>query len=182
MVDTAKIENLFTGLLGSVGEDPKREGLLETPSRVACFYKEVLSGYDVDPLQLATVFPSEDHNMVVVRDIDFYSLCEHHMVPFFGKVSVGYIPDKKILGLSKFGRIVDAFSKRLQVQERLTREVLSTADKVLDPLGCAVRIEATHLCMSMRGVKKHAANTVTTAFSGEFKKNHELRAEFMASL
>lgn len=168
-------------LLTLVGENPTRKGLQETPARVADFYKEVLSGYTQDPLAYSKVFPSEGHNMVAVRNIDFYSLCEHHLVPFFGTVSIAYIPRNKILGLSKFGRIVDVFAKRLQVQERLTNEILQTIVQILDPLGCAIKIEAQHLCMSMRGVKKDHANTLTTAFYGDFEKNEMLRKEFLTS-
>lgn len=181
-MDTKKIQENVHELLNLVGENPKRDGLLNTPERVAGFYKEVLSGYNQDPLDYDTLFPSEGHNMVVVKDLDFYSLCEHHMVPFFGTVSIGYIPRDKILGLSKFGRIVDVFAKRLQVQERLTREIMETILKIFDPSGVAIRIEAKHLCMTMRGIKKDDSNTVTTAFYGDFESNEMLRREFLDSV
>ena len=180
-MDGGKIQNTVTELLALVGENPESSGLAETPRRVAAFYNEVLSGYRENPLDYATVFPSEGNNMVLVKDIQFYSLCEHHLVPFFGTVSVAYIPDKKILGLSKFGRIVDVFAKRLQVQERLTNEILRTLVTILDPLGCAVKVEATHLCMSMRGIKKDDARTVTTAFHGHLESNENLRKEFLTA-
>lgn len=181
-MDTGRLRENINQLLTLVGENPQRSGLEETPARVASFYQEVLSGYDQDPVAHATTFPSEGHNMVIVKDINFYSLCEHHLVPFFGTVSVGYIPNEKILGLSKFARIVDVFAKRLQVQERLTNEILQTILTVLDPLGCAIKIEAKHLCMSMRGIKQDDANTVTTAFFGELDTNETLRKEFLSSV
>jgi GTP cyclohydrolase I len=181
-MNIAKIQENARELLSLVGEDAQRPGLLETPTRMAKFYQEVLSGYDQDPLDHGTAFPSEGHNMVVVKDINFYSLCEHHLVPFFGTASIGYIPEEKILGLSKFGRIVDVFAKRLQVQERLTNEIMQTVLTILEPRGCAIKIEAKHLCMSMRGIKKDDAKTVTTAFSGEFENNEMLRKEFLTSL
>jgi len=181
-MDTSRLQDNVSELLTLVGENPQREGLLETPTRVASFYKEVLSGYKQDPLTHATTFPSEGHNMVIVRDINFYSLCEHHLVPFFGTVSIGYIPNEKILGLSKFARIVEVFARRLQVQERLTNEILKTILTILEPFGCAIKVEAKHLCMSMRGIKKEEATTVTTAFTGSLEKNEMLRKEFLSSL
>lgn len=181
-MDTGRLQENVSELLTLVGENPQRSGLRETPARVAAFYKEVLAGYDQDPSEYATAFPSEGHNMVIVKDINFYSLCEHHLVPFFGTASIGYIPNEKILGLSKFARIVDVFARRLQVQERLTNEIMQTIQEVLDPLGCAIKIEAKHLCMSMRGIKRDDANTVTTAFSGSLEKDEMLRKEFLSSL
>lgn len=180
-MDTAGLQTTVTNLLRLVGENPDRDGLLETPSRVASFYEEVLSGYKENPLDHSTVFPSEGHNLVMVKDIHFYSLCEHHLVPFFGTASIAYIPNEKILGLSKFGRIVGVYAKRLQVQERLMNEILQATVQLLDPLGCAVKIEAKHLCMSMRGIKQNDAVTVTTAYQGEFETNEMLRKEFMTS-
>jgi GTP cyclohydrolase IA len=180
-MNTTDIKENVSKLLNLIGEDPKRNGLLETPSRVASFYEEVLSGYQEDPLDHSTVFPSEGHNLVLVKDINFYSLCEHHLVPFFGTVSIAYIPNEKILGLSKFGRIVEVFSKRLQVQERLTDEILQTTIKLLDPLGCAVKVEAKHLCMSMRGIKQGNAVTITTAYHGDLESKEVLRKEFITS-
>ena len=181
-MSTSDIQTTILQLLRSVGENPERDGLRDTPARVAGYYEEVLSGYDQDPFEHSTTFPSEGHNMVVVKDINFYSLCEHHMVPFFGTVSVAYIPNEKILGLSKFGRIVEVYAKRLQVQERLTNEVLQAIIKVLDPQGCAVKIEAKHLCMAMRGIKQDDATTQTTAFYGELETNDPLRKEFLAAV
>lgn len=181
-MSTADIQSTILHLLHSIGENPDREGLRDTPSRVARYYAEVLSGYEQDPFAHSTTFPSEGHNMVVVKDINFYSLCEHHMVPFFGAVSIAYIPNEKILGLSKFGRIVEVYAKRLQVQERLTNEVLQAVTDILDPLGCAVKIEAKHLCMAMRGIKQDDAMTQTTAFYGDLEKNDSLRKEFLATV
>lgn len=181
-MDTSEIQSVIHQLLQSVGENPDREGLRETPARVAKYYQEVLSGYGQDPDGHSTTFPSEGHNMVVVKDINFYSLCEHHMIPFFGKVSVAYIPNDRILGLSKFGRIVEIYAKRLQVQERLTTQVLEAIIKVLDPRGCAVKVEAEHLCMAMRGIKKSGSTTQTTAFYGDLETNDSLRKEFLTAV
>ncbi len=182
-MDTEKIKKNIEELLGLVGEDPKREGLLDTPKRVANYYKEILNGYSIDPNDHDTSFSSEgSHDLVIVKDISFYSLCEHHMVPFFGSVAVGYLPKDKILGLSKFARIVDVYSRRLQVQERLGNQIMNTVIDILDPLGCAVNIQAKHLCMAMRGIKKDDANTITSIFRGQLETDVTLRREFLSSI
>lgn len=178
-----KLEQIIKDLLINIGEDPDRDGLQDTPRRVAKYYREVLIGYNQDPALHGTTFPAEGvKDLIVVKDINFYSLCEHHLVPFFGTVSIGYLPDKTILGLSKFGRIVEVFSRRLQVQERLNKQILDAVLKILAPKGAAVKIQAKHLCMSMRGIQKDDAVTVTTQFSGELRDNDKLRKEFLSSV
>lgn len=186
-----KREELIGELLASVGEDTQREGLLETPHRVAKMYNEIFGGYDIDPANfLKKVFeddagiedfdesnPDYNQGMVIVRDIAFYSHCEHHMVPFFGKVHVGYIPGKKVVGLSKIARVVDAYARRLQIQERLTKQIADILWEELDPQGVIVVIEAEHLCMKMRGIKNPCADTVTSAVRGIFKE-YPTRQEF----
>ena len=170
-------------LLASTGEDVNREGLVETPHRVAKMYDEIFGGYDIDPKALLQKTFKEDagievadgklnyqQGMVIVRDIAFYSHCEHHMVPFFGKMHVGYIPNKKVVGISKIARVVDAFARRLQIQERLTKQVADVIQEVLDPQGVIVVCEAEHLCMKMRGVKNPCADTVTSAVRGAFQE------------
>jgi GTP cyclohydrolase I len=168
-------------LLAEIGEDPGREGLRETPRRVEQSLRFLTSGYgsDIDAVLNGALFSVEYNEMVIVRDIDFYSLCEHHMLPFFGKCHVAYIPDGRVIGLSKMPRIVDVFARRLQVQERLTSQIAETiADKV-KPLGVAVVMEATHLCMAMRGVEKQNSVTVTSAMRGVFHVDARTRAEFL---
>jgi len=164
----------------AIGEDPDREGLLKTPERVAKAQQFLTHGYSLDPKAiLEKALFSEDYNeMILVKDIELYSLCEHHMVPFFGKAHVAYIPDGKIVGLSKIPRVVDVFSRRLQVQERLTMQIRDAIDEVLKPKGVAVVIEATHMCMVMRGVQKQHSSTSTSAVSGVFTEERT-RAEFM---
>ncbi len=176
-----KIQEAVKEILLSVGEDPAREGLADTPLRVSKMYDELLAGYRVNPEQLinGALFTVEYDEMVVVRDIEFYSLCEHHLLPFFGHAHVAYIPKNKIIGLSKIPRIVDMFAKRLQVQERMTRQIAELLENVLEPLGVAVTIEAKHLCSVMRGVKKANARMVTSAMCGEFKNNPKTRTEFL---
>lgn len=182
-MNTQKIEESIKLLLSHIGEDAEREGLKETPARVARYYKEVLAGYSEDPLTHGTTFENEGNNgLVIVKEIDFYSLCEHHMVPFYGSVAIGYIPDKKILGLSKFARLVEVYARRLQVQERMTSQILEAVQKILQPKGVGVYIEAKHLCMSMRGVRKNGSNTVTSRFTGELETNLQLRNEFLSSI
>src|SRR5579862_3609694 len=181
-VDTERVEKLVRELLAAIGEDPKREGLVATPRRVAAMYEELFSGVDEDPSKHLTVtFAAEHDEMVMVRDIPFASLCEHHLVPFMGKAHVAYIPgeDGRITGLSKLARLVDAFAKRLQVQERMTSQIADTLEKVLAPRGAFVVIEAEHLCMSMRGVKKPGTLTVTSAVRGLFRDDPRTRAEAM---
>jgi GTP cyclohydrolase IA len=168
-------------ILESVGEDPDREGLLRTPERVAKAYQFLTQGYAQDPQAILTkaLFAEEYSQMILVKDIELYSLCEHHMLPFFGKAHVAYIPDGKIVGLSKIPRVVDVFARRLQVQERLTIQIRDAIMDVLKPVGVAVVIEATHLCMVMRGVQKQHSTTTTSAMSGEFLTSTDTRAEFM---
>ena len=170
-----------TAILKAVGEDPEREGLLATPGRVARAYDELLIGYRVDPVALLNnaLFDVTYSEMVIVTDIDFYSLCEHHMLPFIGKAHVAYIPDKKVVGLSKIPRIVEVFARRLQIQERMTRQIAELIDELLNPLGVAVVIDGLHMCMAMRGVKKANARMRTSALLGTFAENPKTRSEFM---
>ena len=164
-----------------LGEDPEREGLLKTPERVAKSIAWLTRGQDMDVQDVVgdAVFAEEHENMVLVRDIDFYSMCEHHMLPFFGKVHVAYIPDGRIVGLSKLPRIVDVFARRLQVQERLTEQIAAAICDVLHPAGVGVVIEAVHLCMMMRGVEKQGSSTITSALRGSFRTDDRTRAEFL---
>ena len=175
-----EIVNLTHDLLLAVGEDPNREGLQRTPERVARMYKELLAGYTTDPVALinGAVFESDYKSLVVVRDIEFHSMCEHHMLPFNGKAHVAYIPDGKIIGLSKIPRLVEMYARRLQVQERLTHDILECINKTLKPRGVAVVIEASHMCMMMRGVQKQNSVTTTSGFRGQFEKI-ETRNEFL---
>jgi GTP cyclohydrolase I len=167
-----------------VGEDPEREGLLKTPNRVARMYDELLSGYRTNPVKLINnaLFEVEYDDMVIVRDIEFFSLCEHHMLPFFGRAHVAYIPRKQVIGLSKIPRIVDMFARRLQVQERMTRQIADFINEVLDPMGVAVVAEGVHMCSMMRGVKKIEASMTTSAMLGIFRENHITRSEFLGHL
>ena len=175
------IEGLIGSLLKELGEDPGRDGLLRTPDRMARSLRFFTSGYDVDPATVVNgaLFDVHYDEMVLVRDIDFYSLCEHHMLPFFGKVHVGYLPSEKVLGLSKIPRIVEIFARRLQVQERLTTEVARTLEDVLQPKGVGVVVEATHLCMAMRGVERQNSVTVTSSLRGLFSEDSKTRGEFL---
>ena len=168
-------------MLTEIGEDPEREGLRETPRRVENSLRFLTSGYqtDIDKLINSALFTVEYNEMVIVRDIDFYSLCEHHLLPFFGKCHLAYIPDGRVIGLSKIPRIVDAFGRRLQVQERLTSQIATTIERKIAPLGVAVVIEATHLCMAMRGVEKQNSVTVTSAMLGVFHHDARTRSEFL---
>jgi len=177
--DHKKIETAFRMILEAIGEDPDREGLKDTPSRVARMYAEILSGLHQDPRQPLTVTFSEDHDeMILVKDIPVYSLCEHHFVPFFGKAHVAYIPrGGKVTGLSKLARVVDIIAKRPQLQERLTSQVADTIMEVLDAKGVIVVLEAEHMCMTMRGVKKPGSRTLTSAVRGIFRENKATRAE-----
>lgn len=178
------IEHAVRDILINVGEDPHREGLVRTPHRVAKMYGEVLEGYAIDPVALVNgaLFDVEYDEMVVVKDIEFFSMCEHHMLPFFGRAHVAYIPSKKIIGLSKLPRIVDMFSRRLQVQERMTRQIADMIDEVLKPQGVAVVVEGSHMCGMMRGVEKEHPRMVTTAMLGTFKTDRDVRNEFMDHL
>ncbi|HXW32710.1 MAG TPA: GTP cyclohydrolase I FolE, partial [Acidimicrobiales bacterium] len=181
-VDGERVQRLVAELLEAVGEDPNRDGLLATPRRMAAMYKELFSGNGQDPGQhLSVSFAAEHDEMVMVRDIPFASLCEHHMVPFIGKAHVGYIPgeDGRITGLSKLARLVDDFAHRLQVQERMTTQIADCLEAVLQPRGVLVVVEAEHLCMSMRGVKKPGTLTITSAVRGLFRDDPRTRAEAM---
>jgi GTP cyclohydrolase I len=176
------IERITKQLLEDIGEDPNREGLLKTPSRVAKAWQFFSKGYtqSIDELINNAIFNEDAKDMVIVRDIEFFSLCEHHLIPFFGKAHVGYIPNGKVIGLSKIPRIIDMFSRRLQVQERLTHQVADALKNVLKPKGVAVVLEGRHMCMQMRGVEKQNSFTSTSAMSGQFKKSSETRSEFLA--
>ena len=176
-----KVEKLVNDLLVEIGEDPAREGLLATPRRVAEAYEFLSSGYkmDIDEVMNKAVFNEKYDEMVLVKNIDFYSLCEHHMLPFYGKVHVAYIPDGKIIGLSKIPRLVEIFSRRLQVQERMTQEIADTLDEYLQPNGVAVVSEAFHMCMMMRGVQKQNSSATTSAVHGVFKEDARTRSEFI---
>lgn len=179
-----QIESAVRDILTNVGEDPQREGLRRTPDRVARMYDELLAGYHVDPVALVNdaLFDVEYDEMIVVKDIEFFSLCEHHMLPFYGRAHVAYIPSDKVIGLSKIPRIVEMFARRLQVQERMTQEIAALLDQVLEPLGVAVVVEGAHMCSMMRGVKKENARMVTSAMLGSFKENSKTRNEFMEHL
>lgn len=183
-IDFTTIETSVLKILHAVGEDPSREGLQKTPSRVARMYGELLQGYHIDPALLINdaLFEVQYDEMVIVRDIEFYSLCEHHMLPFVGRAHVAYIPNGKVLGLSKIPRIVDMYARRLQVQERMTRQIADFLRDLLKPQGVAVVIEAMHLCAMMRGVKKHDARMVTSAMHGAFRANLATREEFLQNI
>ncbi len=181
LMNKQKLKQACTMILEAIGEDSNRDGLQKTPERFANMWLELASGYTAEESirKELTTFAGEDYDeMVVVRDVEFYSLCEHHMLPFVGKVSVGYIPHKKIVGLSKIPRIIEVFARRLQNQERLTMQIADTLTELLDPKGVAVRISAVHQCMTMRGVKKPHAITDTSAVRGTFRSDPRTRAEF----
>jgi GTP cyclohydrolase I len=172
-------EEAIRAILKNIGEDPDREGLLETPKRVAKAHAELFSGYNVDPSTLLKTFTNEDYDeMIVVKDIEYYSNCEHHMLPFFGKAHVAYIPDKKITGLSKLPRLVEVFARRLQNQERLTVQVAQTLMDSLAPIGVAVQISGLHMCMCSRGAGQSKSETISTCFRGKFKDDPNLRSDF----
>ena len=175
------LEKSVAQTIAAIGEDGTREGLQKTPNRVAKSTLFLTQGYDMDAHKIlsSALFEEENNQMILVRDIEIYSMCEHHMIPFFGKAHVAYIPDGKIVGLSKLARVVDVFARRLQVQERMTLQIRDAINDVLKPQGVAVTIEATHLCMVMRGVQKQHSITTTSAMSGAFLKNADTRAEFM---
>ena len=181
-IDFDRIENAVRELLGAIGEDPKRDGLLDTPARVARMYGEICSGLREEPADhLEKTFQVEQDEIIVVRDISFYSICEHHLIPFCGKAHVAYLPEKdgRITGLSKLARLVDGFARRPQVQERLTGEIADAIDEKLSPRGAAVVLEAEHLCMSMRGIRKPGARTVTSSMRGIFRSNSASREEVL---
>lgn len=174
------LEKYIQELLKSLGENSKRDGLSGTPRRVAKAYTKMFSGYEKDPKEILTVFENEGYDeMIVVSNIEWYSLCEHHMLPFFGKAHVGYLPDKKIAGLSKIPRVIDIFSRRLQNQERLTSQIAKTLFELLRPKGVGVILEAQHLCMMARGVEKQGSLVTTSAMLGRFKTDARTRAEFL---
>jgi GTP cyclohydrolase I len=175
------LEENYLSIITALGENPQREGLLKTPERVAKAMQFLTNGYDINPDDLINqaIFHEEYSEMVLVKSIEVYSLCEHHMLPFFGKAHIAYIPDGKIVGLSKIPRVVDAYSRRLQVQERLTIEIRDCIQRTLNPLGVAVVIECSHMCMQMRGVQKQNSVTTTSAFTGLFLENDATRKEFI---
>jgi len=177
----APMQELITSLLAELGEDPLREGLRDTPKRVEKSLRFLTSGYeaDIDEVINNALFTVDYSEMVIVKDIDFYSLCEHHLLPFFGKCHIAYIPQQKVIGLSKIPRLVDVFARRLQVQERLTHQIAQVIEERIAPLGVAVVMEATHLCMSMRGVEKQNSFAVTSAMLGAFRENARTRMEFL---
>lgn len=176
-----EIEEAVRAILSNIGENPEREGLLRTPLRVAKMYAELTAGYHVDPAALINdaIFSVDYDEMVLVKDIDFYSMCEHHLLPFMGRVHVAYIPHGKVIGLSKIPRIVEMFARRLQVQERMTVQIADFIDEALQPLGVAVIAEGVHMCSVMRGVKKANAKMITSSMRGVFRSDSKTRAEFM---
>ena len=183
-IDEEAIRTSVTNLLMAVGENPEREGLQKTPDRVARMYGELLAGYREDPVALVNdaLFEVSYDEMVIVRDIEFYSLCEHHMLPFMGRAHVAYIPNGKVIGLSKIPRVVDMFARRLQVQERMTRQVADFIDELLIPKGVAVVMEALHLCSMMRGVRKQDVRMTTSTMLGSFKTDQAVRKEFLDNI
>jgi len=183
-IDPSAIEDATLTLLRAMGENPEREGLKNTPKRVARMYPELLAGYQIDPQKLINdaIFNVSYDEMVIVRDIEFYSLCEHHLLPFIGRAHVAYIPSGKVIGLSKIPRIVDMYARRLQVQERMTRQIADFINDVLQPRGVAVVVEGLHLCTMMRGVRKHDARMTTSAMHGGFRTNSATRQEFLDNI
>jgi len=181
MIDQEKIKKAVHEILVAIGEDPSREGIKETPRRIAEMYVEVFRGMKEDPKEVLSVGFEEGHNeMVILKDIPFYSICEHHLLPFYGMVHIGYIPKGRVVGASKLGRVVEILAKRPQLQERLTTQIADTIVEALQPQGVAVVIEAEHLCMTMRGVKKPGSNIVTSAMRGSFRSRAVTRAEFLS--
>ena len=183
-MDFETIRKAVLEVIKAVGEDPDREGLINTPERVSRMYAELLSGYGADPEKIinGALFNVDYDEMVLVRDIEFYSLCEHHMLPFLGRAHVAYLPKGKVIGLSKIPRIVDMYARRLQVQERMTRQIADVIQNTLEPYGVAVVVEAVHLCSMMRGVKKHDARMTTSAMHGAFRANLATRQEFLENI
>ena len=181
MIDKPKIERAVASIIEAIGEDPKREGLLGTPRRIAEMYAEVFAGIHHDPKEeLQVGFEEEHHEMVILKDIPFYSMCEHHFLPFYGSVHIGYIPSGRVIGASKMGRVVEILAKRPQLQERLTTQIADTIVEVLQPQGVAVVVQAEHLCMNMRGVKKPGSNIITSATRGLFRRSPLTRSEFLS--
>ena len=183
-IQSQPLQDSILELLKSIGEDPERDGLKHTPERVARMYEELLAGYRIDPIAMVNdaLFDVEYDQIVIVRDIEFYSLCEHHMLPFIGRAHVAYIPNGKVIGLSKIPRIVDMFARRLQVQERMTSQVADFLNELLHPNGVAVVIEGLHMCSMMRGVKKQNARMTTSAVHGYFRTNMATRMEFLDNI
>jgi GTP cyclohydrolase I len=183
-IDTSAIESAVLSMLQAFGEDPDREGLKNTPKRVARMFPELLSGYNADPMKLVNgaLFNVDYDDMVIVRDIEFYSLCEHHLLPFIGRAHVAYIPRGQVIGLSKIPRVVDMYSRRLQVQERMTRQIADFIHDLLNPQGVAVVVEALHLCSMMRGVRKHDARMTTSTMLGSFRTKIATRQEFLDNI
>ena len=183
-IDQESIAGAVKTILEAVGEDIQRDGLLNTPQRVSRMYDELLAGYHTDPVKLINnaIFDVDYDEMVLVRDIEFYSLCEHHMLPFIGRAHVAYIPRERVIGLSKIPRIVDMFARRLQVQERMTKQIADFLCNALDPQGAAVVVEGLHMCSMMRGVKKHDARMTTSTMIGSFRDNSATRQEFLESI
>lgn len=180
MVDKAKVEEAIKMLLEAIGEDVTREGLLETPSRIAKMYEEIYGGMEEDAaIHLSKTFEASNNEMVIEKDITFYSTCEHHLLPFYGKVNIAYIPDGKVVGLSKLARCVEVFTKRAQIQEKLTAQIADALMENIMPKGVIVLIEAEHMCMTMRGIKKPGSKTVTIVARGEFETNNQLKNEFL---
>ena len=182
MVENEKIADLTNSLLREIGEDPTREGLIKTPSRVSKAWSFFSRGYsqNIDEIVNNAIFNEDAKDMVVVRDVEFFSLCEHHLLPFFGKAHVGYLPNGRVVGLSKIPRIIDMFSRRLQVQERLTRQIAETIKDVLEPIGVAVIMEGQHMCMQMRGVEKQNSLATTSSMLGKFRESDRTRTEFLS--
>jgi GTP cyclohydrolase I len=180
-IDVDRIKRAVREIIEAVGEDPEREGLLDTPRRIADSYREIFAGLSIDPKEYLAVGFEEGHEeMVIIRDIPFYSLCEHHFLPFHGVAHVGYIPEGRVVGISKLARVVEAFAKRPQLQERLTTQIAECIGEALAPDGVAVVIEAEHTCMTMRGVKKPGSRVVTSAMRGRFRRREVTRAEFLS--
>ena len=181
MIDQEKIKQAVRLLLEGIGEDPSREGLVETPERIARMYEEIYGGLTEDAgVHLAKTFTVEHSEMVLEKDITFYSTCEHHLLPFYGKAHIAYIPDGRVVGLSKLARTVEVYARRPQIQEQLTGQIADALERVLAPKGIMVMLEAEHTCMTMRGIKKPGSKTVTTVTRGEFKENMELQKQFLA--
>lgn len=183
-IEKSNIEFAVESILRNIGEDPEREGLLKTPNRVARMFDELTAGYHIDPVALinGAIFSVDYDEMVVVKDIDFHSLCEHHMLPFYGRAHVAYIPDGKVVGLSKIPRIVEMFARRLQIQEQMTSQIANFIQETLEPSGVAVVVEGAHMCAMMRGVKKANTKMTTSKMLGAFREDDKLRAEFMAHI
>ena len=183
-MDYDSIEKSVSKIIRAIGEDPSREGLRNTPKRVAKAYGELLEGYRIDPIKLLNhaTFNVDYDDMVIIRDIEFYSLCEHHMLPFLGRAHVAYIPDGKVIGLSKIPRIVDMFARRLQIQERMTRQIADYVNQILQPRGVAVVVEGMHLCAMIRGVRKHDSRMTTSSMLGAFRNREATRMEFLDNI